>query len=154
MPEHVQEIIKALENEVEEIDLELNAQYDQADNIITEYWSWMLPESSRRGRGEKNCLGLRVQRTKTGVTIQWYYNKWYKIDGKWKPMSKYIKKGRKATRYPEGTIKGYAKAWEWERAWETENNLSRIRGVIQKLTDARKATGILIKKYAEMGEVL
>ena len=69
-------------------------------------------------------------------------------------MSKYIKKGRRTTCYPESAIKGYAKAWEWERAWETEKDLSRIREVIQKLTDARKATGILIKTYAELGKLL
>lgn len=140
----------ALTEILDGLDLMLNDAHSRADLIISDYWAWTLAESEKQSRGNKSALGLRVQRTKTGVTIQWYHIKWIKINDKWKTFSTYIRKGRRNNGYPESALGKYIKEWQHEKVWKTENSLSKIREHIQKLTDARKATGILIKRMVEI----
>lgn len=142
------------EKTIEDMDKLLNEQHDQAIVIIDDYWQWMLKETATKEKDDKNNLCVRARRTTTGVTIQWYYNKWYRADESWKPMSKYIKKGRTSVRYKNAALKKHARDWDWDRVVETEDRLSEIRYVVQKITDTRRAAGILIKKYKELEKLL
>lgn len=149
------DIVKALGAAQEALDEKLNELYEDAEAVVSEFWSWVLQNNSRQDKKEKNSLGLRVRRTATGVSIQWYNNRWYKDDhGNWKPISQYIRKGRRTTSYRNSALSKHIKPWQEDKVWETEDRLAEIRKRVQQVTDLRKATGMLKKRYEDAGDIL
>ena len=150
--ENLQEVLQSVQDTLDE---NLNTLHDEADVVASEFWSWVLQNNANQDKAEKNNLGLRVRRTATGVSIQWYYNTWYKDkQGRWKPNSHYIRKGRRTTSYPKSTLLKHAQSWQEDKVWETEERLAEIRTQVQRITDLRKATGMMRKRYEEAGDIL
>lgn len=150
--EKAQEVTQSVQDRLDE---RLNELYDEAEVVVSEFWSWVLQNNANQDKTEKNSLGLRVRRTATGVSIQWYYNTWYKDNqGHWKPNSHYIRKGRRTTSYGKNTLTKHIKPWQEDKVWETEERLAKMREQVQRITDLRKATGMMRKRYEDAGDIL
>lgn len=101
-----------------------------ATALLDEYWEFHRSYNQSCTPSEydqKSILGCHLtSREAPYFGIEWYWNRWTKVNGKAKPLSVYIRKGQ-GFRYPSRSLQKYAKPWEVERVLHIEAQFAVIR---------------------------
>jgi len=136
---------------ISRVDLQIEVLMDEASEIATEFWEFRyLENNKRKGKfKETSKLGVRVRRKDKYFTIEWFYNELVRNkQGKYMPLSKYIKKNKSIFSYNDTVLIRFCQPWEVEVVLGIEKRLASYREIYAALVTVRRNFAKLQQRWS------
>ncbi|OAI08192.1 hypothetical protein A1353_06040 [Methylomonas methanica] len=128
------------ERVIEWLEAQVESLHSQARMLVDDYWRRVNLERKKHPASLRGRMGVRIRRRESAYsfTIEWFLIASLSIDGKTKPVTQHIKKG-KGYRYPLQHILKKEPDWEASLVEEFENEFVDLRKQIDLLGKFRDA---------------